>query len=169
MAEVAFVLGDLEFENAVVAERVPGKLCDRAMVLMFVVAVVAEDQVGLTELFQRFEEVFDLSTDEGQVTLAKAPDDDIRIRRAGEKVRGAAPSFFLARPRCREDDPAHLRARILGKQTQQGTAATDFDIVAMGIQTQDVHWRPPRVEGERHHGRRAALGTRPMGQIANTG
>ena len=47
LADVSIPLGNLVFENAVIAERIPRQAADLAMVLVRVVAIMREDHVGI--------------------------------------------------------------------------------------------------------------------------
>ena len=57
-SEIAVVLRDLVLEDEVIAPRVPGELRNEAVILMPIVAVVSEDEVGREVALQRLELVF---------------------------------------------------------------------------------------------------------------
>src|SRR5262249_10711196 len=85
--ELALVLGDLVLEDEVVAPGVPREARDLRVVLMQVVAVVREDDVGGDASLERLERVLELGADPGEVALAEVMDVD--GRRA--ELRGAGP------------------------------------------------------------------------------
>src|SRR5512138_3851857 len=57
--EIAVELGDLVFENQVIPERVPRQIRQDAVILMAVVPIVGEDDIGRCRL-QRLEDPLDL-------------------------------------------------------------------------------------------------------------
>src|SRR5262245_46786595 len=54
LSHVAVVLWNFILENQMVAKCIPGHICDQAMVLVSVLAVVSKDEVGGNVLFQFF-------------------------------------------------------------------------------------------------------------------
>ena len=65
LAQIAVVLGDLVLQDQVVSERVPGQVGDQAVVLMPVVAVVSEHQIGVELPLQGLEPVLDRAAEKG--------------------------------------------------------------------------------------------------------
>src|SRR5579871_5023019 len=58
-------------ENGVIAEGTPDVLIDCPMILVAVVALVAEDQIGPRQSLERLEELLDLSVVRGEATVRK--------------------------------------------------------------------------------------------------
>ena len=68
--QIAIVFRDLVLKNQVVPERVPRQVRDQTVVLMPIIAVVGENQVGTVLSFQRLEIVLDLGAEEREETIA---------------------------------------------------------------------------------------------------
>lgn len=130
-SQIAVILGYLVFQNQVIPKRVPGQLTQQAMVLMQVMSIMCEDDVG-SYGFELFEIFLDLDPDVRKETIPKALDDDfLLLHRAQEGIR-AGYRFGGARGVvCPEHDPMEACAGILLDQFQKSAAATDFDVVAV--------------------------------------
>ena len=137
-AEVAVVLRDLVLEDQVVTPRVPRELGHQAMVLVPVVAVVGEDQVGIHVGLELLEVVLDLGTHPGEVALPEALDADVLLARAGQEVLGGVLRLGCPDVVRAEHDPVETSGRELLGETQDGAAATDLDVVAVSPEAQDV-------------------------------
>src|SRR5271165_3543243 len=71
--QVTVVLRDLVLQDQVVAKRIPGEVGDQAVVLVPVVAVVSEDEVGAELPLQGLELVLDLAAQEREEAIAEIP------------------------------------------------------------------------------------------------
>ena len=69
--EIAVVLGNLVLQDQVVAERIPRQIGDQPMILMPILAIVGEDQVGRAPLLQFFEKLLDVVAEVGEEPVPK--------------------------------------------------------------------------------------------------
>jgi hypothetical protein len=86
LAKIAIPFRDLVFEDAMIAERVPGEPIDLAMVLMGVVATVRENNVRPASRLQRLEPAFDGFALLGKKTCPEVRDLDLHAPRPGQKI-----------------------------------------------------------------------------------
>lgn len=82
-AKIAIILGNLIFPDQVVAEGVPCEIADDPMILVQIVAAVAEDEVGRGLRFERFKSLLDGWTIIGKESIAKAMNDDLFLLDSG--------------------------------------------------------------------------------------
>ena len=83
--QIAIVFRDLVLKNQVVPERVPRQVRDQTVVLMPIIPVVGENQVGTALSFQRLEIVLDLGAEEREETIAVLLNLDLLSSCAPEK------------------------------------------------------------------------------------
>src|SRR5450755_2906618 len=81
-SKVPVVLGDLEFEDQVIAERIPCELRNQAVILMRVATIVGKDQVGLKALLDLLEALLHRAAFVGQVGIAERMENDLALRSA---------------------------------------------------------------------------------------
>ena len=119
-AEVAVVLRDLVLEDQVIAERVPRQLAGVAVVLMQVVPLVREDEVGRHLALQLLEPVLDAAAVVREVAVAEALDDDLRRGESGRERRPRSGGPLPPGPLCAEYDPVDRRPRTASPRAGAG-------------------------------------------------
>src|SRR5450432_3466497 len=134
LAQIAFVLGDLVLGDEMIAKGVPGELGDHPMVLVQIVAVVAQNEIGILGFLELLEKILDVGAHVRKKTLAKTLHGDPGFTGCGEKIASAGPGFDLALGGGRENDPVNARSRVLGEHAEHGAATTDLDVVAVSAQ-----------------------------------
>src|SRR3954451_22339928 len=122
------------------AEGVPRQLGDQPVILVEVVALVGEDDVG-REVLHRLDAVLHRRPEIGQVAVAELVQDDFRARDALEQVLRAGAG--LARPLAAraEHHPPHLERRRAMLELEQRPRAPQLDVVGMAAEGED----PQRV------------------------
>ena len=58
-SEITIILGDLVFQNGVVAECVPGQFADHPVVLMHILSIMGKNQIRLEHAFDLLENLLD--------------------------------------------------------------------------------------------------------------
>ncbi|HQK17298.1 MAG TPA: hypothetical protein PLJ27_07585, partial [Polyangiaceae bacterium] len=150
--QVSVVLDDLVFEDQVIPEGVPGQFADQPMVLVQVMTVVRENDVGLENALQLLEGVLDFRADVREVAVPKSLGDDRLLRAFSQKHLRALDRFLGPRGLGAENDPVNLRAFQFREQTEDCSAAADLDIVAMRPEKQQAPKRFfPATKKEREH------------------
>src|SRR5271166_6396221 len=130
-AQVAVVLRDLILQDQVAPARVPREVRDQAVVLVPVVAVVGEDQIGAKLPLQGLELILDLTAEKGEEAIAEFLDHDLLLEGAVQKSIGAGPG--LAGPLLvgAENDPADDHFVVALEQGQDRPAAANLDVIAV--------------------------------------
>ena len=121
--QVAVVLGNLVLEDEMVAKRVPGELRCESVILVPIVAVVREDQIGGDDRFQVLEELLDVSSAVRKETVSEVPDDDLLPLAPVEKGLGACVHLVCPLAVSAQDDPADLDAWMGRDQPKDRPAA----------------------------------------------
>src|SRR5439155_14834461 len=103
-AEVPVVLRDLELEDQVVPEGVPGQLAHEAVVLVQVVPLVGQHDVGAAVL-QRLEELLHLPAGVGEEAVAEAPELHPAVAHPLQERVGAGRRLVPALPGGAADHP----------------------------------------------------------------
>jgi hypothetical protein len=136
----------------VVPKRVPGQLAREAVILVQIVAGVGEHEVGLGQLLQPFERLFDRAAEVGEEAVAEVVHDDLCTGLAEERGR-ALPGLVLAAAGGRENDPGHLEAGDAAREREQGRAAADLDVVGVAPERENTtgHRRPGQREREHRY------------------
>src|ERR1035437_1017618 len=143
MAEIAVVLGNFEFQNATVAERIPGQFGDHAMVLVPIVSLMSENQVGRSLRFELLEERLDIGGHIGEETVTKRQNADFLLGRPPEKAPSAHERLNPPSATAREHDPATFHIRPHRKQRENGRTATDFYVIRVRAE-QEYSWSAVR-------------------------
>ena len=139
-AEIAIELRDLVLEDQMIAERVPGEIGQHPVVLMAIVAIVRQHQVGRRPL-QRFENALMAAPSYG-----KWPSRNClmmtRVRLAPFRKAAAPRRASRSRSaRCREHDPGDVDGFGALKERQDQPAAADLDVVGMRAKAQELERR----------------------------
>jgi hypothetical protein len=121
----------------VVAKGIPRQVRDQAVILMPIVSIVREDNVGI-ELVLEFLELFlDFMAQKRQEAIAIILDFYVAFTSLLEKG-GSASSGFLSPHLIRaEDDPLDTHAIMPLEKLEQGSAAADLDVITMRPQTKN--------------------------------
>ena len=153
-AEVAVVLRDLVLEDQVVPPRVPGELADEPVVLVEVVAVVREDQIGPDLTLELLEEPLHVLAAIREERVGKAAERDLeRIAVAADE----RPCALLRLPRpplvlAADDDPVDAKGVVRALEPHQRPAAADLEVVRVGAESEDLEWLVRLGPAEPDHG-----------------
>lgn len=152
MAEIAVVLGDLIFENEMIAEGVPGQLGQHPMVLVAVMAMVGENDIRGNLQLQRFEPVLDFTHGLREVTIPEIENGYFRRPEGPEQLHRAVARFLFTLIASAEYHPVDVCSRRCFSQTHERSATANFNIVAMGADEQNAG-RPGSLQrrNEVHH------------------
>ena len=104
LAEIAVVLRDLVLEDQVVAERVPGQVARRAVILVEVASGVREDDVRIDLALERLEEVLDARVVR-EVGVLERPNADVQDR-VPEQFRRTRPCLLCSIVLARSGPPS---------------------------------------------------------------
>src|SRR5580704_3617321 len=121
-----------------IPESIPRKLREQAVVLMRIATPLCEYQVWLDATFQFLEEILYLSPTVGQKTIAKLLQYDLFFTTCGEHLRGLC-CFRAARASGAENNPVKLQPRESPLEMQQRTTTTNFNIIGMRAQTEQLN------------------------------
>jgi len=139
-SEVAVPLRDLVLEDQLVAEGVPRQLGHRPVVLMQILAVVGQHEVG-REGLQRLEEGLDLGPLHREVPVAEVLQHHLRRARAplesGQEARRRGARLLAAPPGGGEDHPDDARLRALAHEPEHRRPGADLDVVAVRPEAED--------------------------------
>jgi hypothetical protein len=151
LAQIAIILRDFVFQDKVLPEGVPGQVGKQSVILVPVVAAMGEDDVGAEPLFQILEVFLDFSRNVRKKTVAKMFYAYLFFSRTAQEGFTAADGLFPAFPVRAEHHPIEFQGRVLLEPAQDGPAATNLDIVAMGAETEDSLRTGAIGEVERQH------------------
>ncbi|MGC4091532.1 MAG: hypothetical protein QM756_27360 [Polyangiaceae bacterium] len=139
MPQIAFVFVNFVLADQMIAERVPGELGDRRVVLMRVFAAMREDQIGIYRTLECLEKILNLGCHVGKIAFSKVADLDARFARTFEQRGGARFGFRAPHSRRRQHDPGDV-ALAFGEQAQNRTAAADLEIITVRAQATNAKW-----------------------------
>jgi hypothetical protein len=115
-----------------VPERVPGQLRDQSMILMQIHSMVGEYQLGIDLALQVLEVRFYFISDIGEEPVFEFLDDNRPPLGACKESGGAHIGLFFSIFACAEDYPIDNNVLVLADQLEDGPAAANLDVVAMG-------------------------------------
>src|SRR5439155_23478010 len=98
-SEIAIELGNLVLEDEMIPKSIPGQIRQQAVILVPVVSMVRQDQVGIHLTLELFERVLDVAAVVRKKAVSKTVDGDALTRGAAEEQRGALSGFALPRRR----------------------------------------------------------------------
>src|SRR5216683_3207208 len=130
-SQVTIVLRDLVFQDQVIAKCVPGQFTDHPVILMQIVAIVGQNQVGRKRFLQLFKFALDLRLlrrEKGVAIIANHHFLFLRCRE--EQIRGPC-RFFPADWSRAEHHPINFYLGTLAQQPQNRSAAPDLNVVAV--------------------------------------
>jgi hypothetical protein len=130
-SQIAIVLDDLVFEDQVIPESIPGQFGDQPVVLVQVVTVVREDDIGSKGAFQVLEGVLDVRPDVREVPIPEPFHDDCLLRSFAQEQVRAVGGFIRSCGVCAEDEPIDFEARPFVEQAQDCPPAANLDVVAV--------------------------------------
>ena len=67
--EIPVVFGNLIFQNQVIAKRVPGQFVDETMILVQIMTVVCQNNIGIDSALKTFELIFYLAADVREIPV----------------------------------------------------------------------------------------------------
>jgi hypothetical protein len=121
------------------------------MVLMPVLAVVGEDQVGLELLLERFELVLHRCALVREEAVPVGPDHHPARMHVSEEMRGGESCLLRALGRGAEHYPEDLELALLG-EAEECPATPNLDVVGVGAEGEDPE--SPAARGEHRQGTR---------------
>ena len=121
-----------------IPKRVPGQLANHAMVLVEVMTEMCKDQVRHEFLFQRFECVFDWSTDVGKKAIAERFYHDCFLAGTAKKSVRTDFGFASALRIGTKDQPVKFEFVRFLKQLEDGSTAADLDVVTVRSQAENA-------------------------------
>src|SRR5262245_57630976 len=136
LVEIAVPLWNFVFQNEMVAECIPRELRDLPVILMRIIAPMAEYHVGGHTLLQRLEPSLELGTVIRKKTIPEGRDIYSCADRVGEKRLGRCMRFLAAPTRGAEHGPVHLEAHAALNPAQDGRAGANLDVVRVGAETE---------------------------------
>src|SRR5689334_15105158 len=98
---------------------------------------MGEDEVGGEPVFQILEVFLDFSRNVREKTVAEIFYAHLFLARTAEESFTAANGLIPAFPVRAEHHPIKFQGRVLLEPAQNGPAATNLDIVAMGAEAED--------------------------------
>src|SRR5271168_4484018 len=116
------------------------------MILMQIPTIVGKNQIGLKTLSHGLKEFLDRLPFVRKKTVTKIPDDDARTNRGSKKQAGCGKSLAFAGRTRAENHPVEVKLAVLPQQSQDRSAASDFDVVAMGAEAENVADPAVRIE-----------------------
>jgi hypothetical protein len=130
--EVRIVLGNFVLQYEMVPECVPGQLGDQSVILMQIHSMVGEYQLRIDLALQFLEVGFYFISDIGEEPVFEFLDDDRPPLGARKESGGAHPGLFFSIFACAEDYPIDNNVLVLADQLEDGPAAANLNVVAMG-------------------------------------
>jgi hypothetical protein len=122
------------------------------MILVQIVTLVREDEIGRDVLLQPLEEFLHVSADVREETVLEVGHDDLRAADALEKGLRAATSFSGTVSVGAQDDPPDVKVCVSLRQAEDRPAAPDFDVVCVRADSKNALERPVRPECKCEHG-----------------
>jgi hypothetical protein len=119
-------------KDQMVSKSIPCQFRDQAVVLMRILAIVSEDQIGGDSLFQLFEELVDLCSHEWHESIRESLQRWTAQTRGADEKLGCMLRFRLPNCGAAKHHPMKRGFRVLLGQTKNRSAATYLDIVSMG-------------------------------------
>src|ERR1700722_17034347 len=137
LAQIAVPFRDLAFKDRVGAKCVPRQHRHFAMILMRIVARMAQDHVGRRAPFQPLEPGFDVGSlvrEEAVLELCQLDDRPFRI---GEKCLGGCTRLVGTWAVGAEHYPVDVQAHAAINPAEDGCAGADFDVIRMSTDTKN--------------------------------
>src|SRR3990172_8835261 len=97
-AKISMILRDLVFQDELVPKGVPGQLGNYPVILVQIVTVMGEDEIGRHSFLQQLEVVLDLAADVREEAVPETLDENVLLSCSREKNIGAVDG--LAPPLC---------------------------------------------------------------------
>src|SRR5579871_4858747 len=116
------------------------------MILVRIVAPMAENDIGADPILQGFEPELDLFALLRKETIPEVHHLDLAICGGREKITGRSLRFVPAFAGAAEDAPPHVETNALGQPVQKGPSGADFDIVGVGSEAE--HREPVTGTGD---------------------
>src|SRR5262249_32159982 len=137
-SKIAVVLRHFILQDQMASERIPRKVRDYAMILMAIVAIVSEYDVGFEDCLDLLEIFLNLFCLDRKKAFPEPLDHDRPLRGARDECSRARSSLLGARALSAEHCPPDIQVSMIAHQLEQCSAAPDFDIVGMRAEAEDV-------------------------------
>src|ERR1700690_562881 len=111
------------------------------MVLVAVMPVVSQDKVGREPLLQSLKILLDRSPVIGKEAVPEILDNNFSFPRLLKEEIRALERFFLTLPTRAQDYPVNFQACIFLEPAKNGSSATDFNVVGVGAEAEDLALR----------------------------
>jgi hypothetical protein len=134
--QVAVVLGNLILQNQVVTEGIPGKISQQTVVLVQVLPVVRKDDIGRKTFFNGFKCLLHVGGHLGQKSVTVILYYDFLFGYVLQERLRTFPGFPGPFGVGSEDHPLNGLDTLIFDPFKQGSAAPDFDIVAVCTEAQ---------------------------------
>src|SRR5882757_8523637 len=131
LAQIAVPLRNLVFEDGVIAKRVPRQHRHLAMILMRIVARVAEDHVGRYASFQRLEPCFDVGSLVGEESVLELRQLDDRPRSICKVSFGGCTRLVGTPTTSAQHGPVNVQTHAAPDPAEDRCAGADFNVVRM--------------------------------------
>src|SRR5882762_5005419 len=119
------------------AKRVPRQFTDHAVILMKVVTIVRQNQVGNKFLLETFKLTFDPRLKRREKAVAIVPDHDLLLLGGCKEEIGRPQRLSFPDGGRTEHFPINLKLLILLQEAQERASASNFNIIAMRTQAQN--------------------------------
>ncbi len=132
--QVAIVLRDFVFQDEMAAKRIPSQFGDQPMILVKIMPVVGQNQIGSKLFFQPFEINFDARMERRKIAIAETPNYQPLRLYPVEKQRRRFGSLPLSDGSGTEHLPMNLATRLLSQEAKNRATASDFNVVTVRAQ-----------------------------------
>ena len=112
------------------------------MILMQVLAMMRKDHVWIEFGLDLLEIVLDLGAHIGEIAVTKRLNDNPPALSRAQEHLGAGLRFSRPLAASAKHDPQEVQVGIVCSDLENGAAATNLDVIAVGPQTQDAPCRP---------------------------
>jgi len=110
------------------------------MVLMGIVLPVGQDERRIEIAFEGLEAILDIGALGGEIPVAESKHLDLFLGNILKNGSRAVPRLGSTLRIPAENDPSHDETRHLGSDAQNGSAASDLDIIGVGTQAKQPKW-----------------------------
>jgi hypothetical protein len=121
-----------------ITEGVVSQFGNQPVILVSISAPMGQDQCRVKVGFDRLEVVLDIGTLEGEIPIAKPAYIDPFVNNTLKELRCAVSGFSFANFGCTEDYPSHCQVGELRDKAQNGSTATNLNVIGMGTQAKQL-------------------------------
>ncbi len=120
------------------AKGIPGQIRKDSVVLMAIVAIVREYEVGLAAAFNPFKGLFDSGELSREKALSKLLNPHHTVLNAAKEMSGTSQGFLPPAGVGTKYDPLTLQIGIFTDELQQSAAAPNLDVVRVRTQADNL-------------------------------